>query len=168
MKVELVTWTELPSVVARAYAIRHGDEGTPELAVALDFLAGGGITELNREMQPRRTEGYAESMRLGEWWSTPDPVCISPDGCILNGQHRLLAAMQLARQRRSVPDATRDAEFVVVWDVTEKAALLMDESRRTEQDRRRIAMRYAVRPQPTPAPRFNLVDSSDGAQGSAS
>jgi hypothetical protein len=116
------------------------------------------IGPLNRDVNENRTEGYARAMEKGDWWFTPDPITITDAGEIINGQHRLLAAECVLTGESTVKERTpigpydrplvpwEDADapsFVVVWGVDKRAAILMDEARRTATDRRDIAIRYA-------------------------
>jgi hypothetical protein len=99
------------------------------------------IGPLNREVNMSRVDDYRVAMMRGEWWFTPDPVVVTNEGDIINGQHRLLAAWKFAADKEPehvVP------QFVVVWGVDKRAALLIDEARRTGTDRRDIALRFAA------------------------
>ncbi len=98
----------------------------------------GKLGSLNRPMNWARVAQYADDMAAGKWWSSPDPIVVSKGGEILNGQHRLTAALGIEYE-----EGDEVPEVVVVWGVDNKAALLMDEARRTQNDRRSIAMRYA-------------------------
>lgn len=97
------------------------------------------IGSLNRDLNANRVNEYLNTMMGGNWWFTPDPVVVTLDGYIINGQHRLAAAEQFAAE-----DSESAPQFVVVWGVDKRAAILMDESRRSATDRRDIAMRYAA------------------------
>jgi hypothetical protein len=128
------------------------------------------IGPLNRTVVPGRVEAYKWDMWGGCWWFTPDPVVITDEGHIINGQHRLMAAEELvlednkekAEAEATIADKKADPadqaearaklnkigartypQFVVVWGVDKRAAILMDEARRTSTDRRDIAIRYA-------------------------
>jgi hypothetical protein len=143
---------------------------------------------LNRTIVPSRVTEYQWAMWRGDWWFTPDPIVVTDEGHIINGQHRLMAAEEVieadrkdaevmeAALRRSEPTKPEAAEdllstlalslrpkrtkdearaelekirarqypqFVVVWGVDKRAAILMDEARRSSTDRRDIAIRYA-------------------------
>ncbi len=56
---------------------------------------------------------------------------------MLNGQHRLLAATLIEWE-----DGAEVPQFLVVWGVDKKTALLMDEASRNSNDRRTIALGY--------------------------
>ena len=96
------------------------------------------MAELNRPISRGRRKLYQEEMQAGRWHFTPDPVVITADGHVVNGQHRLDAASGVEWSRvEQIPS------FVVVWGVDKKAALLMDEAKRSTDDRRAIALAFA-------------------------
>jgi hypothetical protein len=135
-------------------------------------MSSGGIGQfigpLNRTVIPARVTEYRWAMWNGNWWFTPDPVVVTDEGAIINGQHRLMAAEELlhddmeeenrARVRsKGKPEERAEArakltkirarqypQFVIVWNVDKRAAILMDEARRSATDRRDIAIRYAA------------------------
>jgi hypothetical protein len=95
-----------------------------------------GLTVINRKLSRARLALYEEEMAAGRWRFSPDPIVITDEGYLVNGQHRLLAASQI--------DWNGDApKFLVVWGVDKKTALLMDEAQRSGRDRRDIAINYA-------------------------
>jgi hypothetical protein len=80
-----------------------------------------GLTVINRKLSSARLALYEEEMAAGRWRFSPDPIVITDEGYLVNGQHRLLAASQI--------DWNGDApKFLVVWGVDKKTALLMDEA----------------------------------------
>jgi hypothetical protein len=98
-----------------------------------------GLSDLNRPISVARTDLYAEEMEAGRWYFSPDPIVITDEGHVVNGQHRLGAA--------DAVDWTQTGEapqFLVVWGVDKKTALLMDEAKRSADDRRHIALSYAT------------------------
>lgn len=98
-----------------------------------------GLSDLNRPISYARTELYQEEMQSGRWHFTPDPVVITEEGYVINGQHRLGAADAVDwSEVEAIP------HFLVVWGVNKKAALLMDEAKRSTEDRRQIALNYAI------------------------
>jgi hypothetical protein len=102
------------------------------------MLAGTGLTEINRDIQRGRLEAYADEMVAGRWRFSPDPIVVTEDGYIINGQHRLAAASLVVwEEGDTVP------EFLVVWGIDKRAALMMDEATRTPKDRRKIALGFA-------------------------
>ena len=101
---------------------------------SIEFYLG----KLNRDINKGRVEAYRADMAAGRWWFTPDPVVVTDTGDIINGQHRLLAV-----ERAELKEGVATPSFIVVWGVDKKAAILMDEARRTSTDRRDIALRYA-------------------------
>jgi len=126
--------------------IQRSREGLVMLTGGAVGIAGY-IGSLNREVNPNRVEEYRNAVWRGDWWFTPDPIVVTDEGDIINGQHRLLAAEEVAKSittSETVPKKTERAPvFVVVWNVDKRAAILMDEARRSANDRRDIALRYA-------------------------
>jgi hypothetical protein len=100
------------------------------------------LGKLNRDVNDSRVAEYQTAMEDGRWWFTPDPIVVTTEGAIINGQHRLLAVERVLNGK-PIPEAFVPPQFVVVWNVDKKAALLMDEARRTATDRRDIALRFA-------------------------
>lgn len=101
-------------------------------------LSAFGLTGLNRDLNFPRVELYREEMLCGRWLDSPDPIVISEDGLILNGQHRLAAACGIT----FVQDGEVFPQMVVVWGVGKKSAIIMDEAKRSANDRREIALKY--------------------------
>lgn len=98
-----------------------------------------GLSALNRPISLARTDVYMEEMEAGRWHFTPDPIVITDEGYVVNGQHRLGAADAIDwSQVAEVP------QFLVVWGVDKKTALLIDEAKRSADDRRHIALGYAT------------------------
>ena len=95
-----------------------------------------GLTVINRRLSPARVASYVEEMASGRWVFSPDPIVVSEDGYLVNGQHRLLAAGAI-EWKEDAP------QLLVVWGVDRKSALLMDEARRSANDCRHIAVSYA-------------------------
>lgn len=106
------------------------------------------LGDLNRDINGHRVIAYGTDMEKGEWLFNPDPLVISKEGNILNGQHRLLA-VEGALADKLTDD--RAPSFVVVWGVDKRAAILMDEARRSATDRRDIALRFARAHETRPA-----------------
>jgi hypothetical protein len=98
-----------------------------------------GLSDLNRPISRARTDLYAEEMEAGRWYFTPDPIVITDEGYVVNGQHRLAAADAV-----DWSEAGEVPQFLVVWGVDKKTALLMDEAKRSADDRRHIALSYAT------------------------
>lgn len=61
---------------------------TPEMAG--EWLAGNTV---NRKIRQAPVNQYASDMLAGRWTLTGDAICFSPDGLLLNGQHRLNAVV---------------------------------------------------------------------------
>lgn len=97
-----------------------------------------GLTGINRELAGARIDLYSEEMVAGRWHFSPDPIVITEEGYIVNGQHRLIAAASVTWEEGDVIP-----QFLVVWGVDKRTALLMDEAARSTKDRRHIAFGYA-------------------------
>jgi hypothetical protein len=97
-----------------------------------------GLTAINRTLNQARVALYQEEMVAGRWRFSPDPIVITEDGYLINGQHRLAAATQVVWEEGDLIP-----QFLVVWGVDKKTALLIDEAQRSASDRRRIAINYA-------------------------
>jgi hypothetical protein len=88
----------------------------------------------NRDILPGRVWEYAEEMRAGNWRDLlSDPITITDDGQVINGQHRLAAA-----SRVDWSEVTNDPAFLVVFGVDPTEAAYADGSRRTARDERVI------------------------------
>lgn len=86
-------------------------EVTPDLAREwLDH------NDVNRNLRPARIYQYARAMTDGHWTITNDDICISTEGRLLNGQHRLNAVV-----RAGIP-----VKMGVKFNVPEKAMAHMD------------------------------------------
>ena len=123
------------------FGIRETQEFSPAysagwLVAGHDGGPGGKLGGLNRSINWPRVEGYRKDMQIGRWHFSPDPIVFSTDGAVLNGQHRIAAAL-LGNTIDDFPS------FVVIRGVDKKAALLMDEAKRSPNDRRDIALRFA-------------------------
>jgi hypothetical protein len=84
---------------------------TPELAKQLLELN----CSRNRSLNPSRVRFYAQSMLDGEW-SLSQPINLSVDGQLIDGQHRLSA----------VVSADLDVPFIVMTGFPVSSAILMD------------------------------------------
>lgn len=51
----------------------------------------------NRPLYNATVDRYADAMQRGEWRTTPQGICLSPDGQLLDGQHRLHAIIRSGR-----------------------------------------------------------------------
>ncbi len=146
-----------PNPVAYYYHryFRAGD--TPIHASARGLLTEG---LYNRDIRHERVEAYAEDMQAGHWQSLlSDPISVTSDGQIVNGQHRIAAA-----ERVDWSKVENDPLFLVVWEVDPGEARYADGSRRTDRDQRVIrdklaavpgkesAARWPPRDRPSPAP----------------
>ena len=61
---------------------------TPEMAEL--WLSGNTV---NRKIRIAKVNQYASDMLAGRWGVSNDAICFSPDGLLLNGQHRLSAVI---------------------------------------------------------------------------
>lgn len=84
---------------------------TPDLART--WLASN---DVNRSLRPGRVEQYARAMTSGHWTVTNDDICLSPEGRLLNGQHRLNAVI-----RAGIP-----VRLGVKYNVPESSMVHMD------------------------------------------
>jgi hypothetical protein len=93
----------------------------------------------NREIRQQRVEEYAATMTAGGWRDLlSDPITITANGHVVNGQHRLAAWARVEWD-----EVENDPAFLVVWGVDPKESLYADGSRRTNKDERAIAMKAA-------------------------
>lgn len=91
------------------------------------FLANA---KVNREIREQRVLAYREAMQAGEWRDLlSDPITITTDGHVVNGQHRLAAAEDVDWSK-----APNDPLFLVVWGVSPEEALHADLAKRTSKD----------------------------------
>jgi hypothetical protein len=89
----------------------------------------------NRDIRPQRVNEYIEAMRAGRWQDLlSDPISITADGHVLNGQHRISAAESVDWSK-----VDNDPSFLVIWGVEPTEAHFADGSRRTERDQKMIA-----------------------------
>jgi hypothetical protein len=94
--------------------------------------------QFNRDIRPDLAEKYMEEMQAGQWHDLlSDPITITDDGQVINGQHRLAAACAV-----DWSEVENDPLFLVVFGVDPAEALHADGSRRTNRDERMIAERY--------------------------
>ena len=95
----------------------------------------------NRDIRPQRVEEYCQAMQAGEWHDLfSDPITVTDEGQIVNGQHRLAAASQV-----DWSEAPSDPLFLVVWGVAPEEALHADLARRTDRDQAMIATKLVGR-----------------------
>ncbi len=97
--------------------------------------------EFNRDIRPQRVETYRQAMQAGEWHDLlSDPITVTDEGQVVNGQHRLAAASQV-----DWSEAPNDPVFLVVWGVAPEEALHADLGRRTDRDQAMIASKLVGR-----------------------
>lgn len=91
----------------------------------------------NRDIRPDRVDAYVEEMKAGRWRDLlSDPITITDDGQVLNGQHRIAAATDDDLEWSKIDS---DPAFLVVWGVEPHEAQYADGSRRTQRDEKVIA-----------------------------
>lgn len=91
----------------------------------------------NRDIRPERVEKYAQAMRKGEWRTLfSDPITVTSDGQVLNGQHRIAAASCVDWSK-----VENDPEFLILIGVEPDEALYADGSSRTAIDEKTIAVK---------------------------
>jgi hypothetical protein len=113
------------------------------------YSRGGGFTthaevfgllatpRYNRDIRPQRAAEYHEEMQAGRWRDLlTDPISITADGQVLNGQHRLAAAEGVDWE-----EAGNNPSFLVIWNADPGEALYADGSRRTQRDEKTVAAR---------------------------
>jgi hypothetical protein len=121
-----------PKPLAYSYGGYQRAGGMSFHAQAYGLLAG---PTFNRDMRPQRVDEYADEMAAGNWHDLlSDPISITTDGHVLNGQHRIAAAAQV-----DWAAVENDPSFLVVWGVDPEEALHADGSRRTARDEKTIA-----------------------------
>ena len=94
----------------------------------------------NRDIRHQRVDEYAAVMRAGMWLDLlTDPLSITDDGQVVNGQHRIAAAAPI-----DWSEVDNDPLFSVMWGVNPGEAMLADGSRRTHKDEATIWTKMAV------------------------
>jgi hypothetical protein len=92
----------------------------------------------NREISNERVKKYTEEMCNCRWRTCfSDPITITAEGDVINGQHRLAAASQLNWNSGDDPDAVPPA-FLVIWNVSPDEARFADGSHRTHADEKAV------------------------------
>jgi hypothetical protein len=95
------------------------------------LLANGG--KYNRPINAQRVREYADAMVRGQWRDNiTDPICITPDGEVINGQHRLAAISCL--EFSSELDEGDAARVLVIFEVDPAQITFADTSKRTARD----------------------------------
>jgi hypothetical protein len=109
-----------------------------------------GSAHFNRDIRVDRVEEYEAEMRAGKWHDLlSDPIAITEDGQVLNGQHRLAALADILHPKDYEAGiygepgdfGDTDPAFLVIWGVDPNEALYADGSHRTAHDEKMIAVR---------------------------
>lgn len=129
------------------YVLRPQQPTPPDLYRYRGYYRNGNYSEharviglladslVNRDINPARVNGYREAMEAGLWRDLlSDPITITSDGQVVNGQHRLAALWGVDWEK-----APKDPLFLVVLGVSPEEALLADLSKRTARDQAMIA-----------------------------
>jgi hypothetical protein len=132
-KIELVERPNKPQPPVWLYSPYDRSRGFTSKAHQVGFLANPAI---NRDISPRRAEEYGEAMEAGQWRDLlSDPITITEDGHVVNGQHRLAAIAGVDWSK-----AGNDPKFLVVIGVGPEEAILADTStKRTARDQSAIS-----------------------------
>jgi hypothetical protein len=110
--------------------------GIPGDRKEFGLLADGG--KYNRPVNQNRVAAYQKLMKDGKWNDLlSDPIAITADGEVINGQHRLAAGCGLSNFG---PD-DRDPQFLVLFDVSRDEVAFADTSKRTGRDLTVIAQK---------------------------
>jgi hypothetical protein len=124
------------SVWGRIGGYRIGDSRVPSRDYGL--LANGG--RYNRAVVPARVERYRRAMEAGEWHDClTDPIAITSDGQLINGQHRVAAAAEV-----DWPNVANDPAFLVLADIDPHEIMYVDSNARTGHDLKTIAQKTAA------------------------
>lgn len=69
----------------------------------------------NRHISEQTVKGYVMAMRRGEWILTGDPIKFSPEGRLLDGQHRLQAVIEYDKPVQfHIAENVPDEAFTVI------------------------------------------------------
>ena len=102
-------------------------------ALAEQWLSGNSV---NRKIREAAVNQYASDMIAGRWSVTNDAICFSPDGLLLNGQHRL----------RAVTTSGETVAMLVMRNVPDEAMGHMDAGvKRTSADCHREELALLVK-----------------------
>jgi hypothetical protein len=103
------------------------------------LVADGG--KYNRPVNEQRVNQYQKLMRAGRWHDLlSDPIAITSDGEVVNGQHRLAAGAGI---KVTFEDGKEDdsPRFLVLFDVSRDEVAFADTSMRTGRDLTVIAQK---------------------------
>lgn len=104
-------------------------------ALAAHWLARN--IENNRTIRPGKVDQYARDMAAGNWFFTGDPIKITEDDLLLDGQHRLLG-----RRKAGI-----DVDMAVAYNVDRAALPVIDtQTARTMADALKVSTNARHRP----------------------
>ena len=130
----MAEWVDRPRKPTPAAYVRSGYFRSGDYVSRAKTLGLVADSLYNREIRPERVDQYAAEMEAGRWCDLlSDPISITADGQILNGQHRIAAASQVDWTK-----VDNDPAFLVIWGVEPSEAQYADGSRRTARDERLI------------------------------
>jgi hypothetical protein len=99
------------------------------------MLAYGG--KYNRPISAERVADYQRTMEAGLWHDLlTDPISITSDGEVINGQHRFAAGSEV-----TLKDGDPDPSFLVLFDVSRAEVAFTDTSKRTGRDTTIVAQK---------------------------
>ena len=76
---------------------------------------------INRKMQPTHCDVLRHEMECGDWRLSNDAICFSPDGVLLNGQHRLNAIVQSGMSSSYIVLDGMEKDTIDILDTTLRA-----------------------------------------------
>jgi hypothetical protein len=130
VKPHLILWTNGGRFGNRSYEQRG-------------LLANGGA--YNRPVNGPRVKEYAEAMERGHWRDNLiDPIAVTPDGEVINGQHRLAALGWASSPNQGGEGVKGDPRFLVLFNVPADQVALSDTSKRSAKDFMTIAGKATV------------------------
>jgi hypothetical protein len=117
---------------SRAGTLQYGETIYSERGF---LLAKIGACDINRPLNDQRVTAFGRTIAADRWLTNPDPIVITTDGQILNGQHRIAAAVNITWEQ-----GDRVPMFLVIRNADPRVAVMMDEAARNRNDRREIAL----------------------------
>jgi len=89
-------WSTNPLILGTMWSQEITPDQARQIVQASDLVIAEGVLLFgrpfrNRPLTKNRALGFANEMSNGEWHDTGDPIHLTPDGILFNGQHRLFA-----------------------------------------------------------------------------